>query len=330
MDSISRNTELDSPLSFKRPHRRLSTYSEWRLGSLAFALIAEAVVLSLFRDNLKLAWALTVLLATGLAAPALVLAVLSARQFGRREASRQAWLLVAPQGLADCALFLAYSGLLTLAPGTSSAAIQRAAMWVLAAVTLNLVARAVLAFVFWKGMQIYRGIGLRVQLHARDYAAIAVLIILLAGSVVFEKDLMRVRLAAVAAAAPDMLGWFHAAEYGWLIALGFCSVFGVMVWRLQSEMGGGLVAKAWRGVLLYAATMLLQFCYKAFSAFLIAHGLLTNPGIISAQTLVGVWGLLLSEYMLLLGTSYQYEACAGAVEFNLEDLKAIDSAQPGG
>ncbi|HEY6332265.1 MAG TPA: hypothetical protein VI756_23265 [Blastocatellia bacterium] len=327
MNSISRQLDLPSPVSFKRSNQSLSTYTAWRLGSVLFLLIAEGAVLGIFRSEVRTAWNLTVLLASMLAIPAYVLAVYSAKQFGRGEPSRRAWLLIGPQGIADCALFVAYAGLLTLNAGSPSATVHAAASLVLTAVLINLAARGVLAYVFWKGTQLYRGIGMKVRLYRRDYATIVVLVALLAGSVAFEKDLMKVRLAAVAAKAPEMLQWFHWAEYGWLVALGFCAIFGVVVWRLQSEMGGGLVAKAWRGVLLYAAVMLIQFCFKGVAASLIAHEVVRNPTVIAALTLVGVWGLLLSEFMLLLGTSYQYEACNGKVEFNAKELEEL-AAEP--
>jgi hypothetical protein len=326
MNSMSRQLDLTSPVSLSRK-KSLSTYTVWRLGTLVFTLFAESAVLGIFRTEVRTAWNLTVLLAFTLALPALFMALASARRFGSGETSRRAWMLIAPQGVADCALFMAYAGLLTLNASSPSPTVHTAASFVLAAVLINLAARGMLAYVFWKGTQLYRGIGMKVKLYSRDYATIIILVGLLAGSVAFEKDLMKVRLVAVAAKAPELLQWFHWAEYGWLVALGFCSIFGVVVWRLQSEMGGGLVAKAWRGVLLYAAVMLLQFCFKGVAASLIAHEVVKNPTVIAALTLLGVWGLLISEFMLLLGTSYQYEACSGKIEFNAEELDKL-AAEP--
>lgn len=70
---------------------------------------------------------------------------------------------------------------------------------------------------------------------------------------------MRAQLGAVVRKAPQMIRWFTLIEYPRLLVLGVCSVFGVLVWRYATAMGGGLVGKAWRAVLLYAAFYLLRF-----------------------------------------------------------------------
>jgi hypothetical protein len=44
---------------------------------------------------------------------------------------------------------------------------------------------------------------------------------------------------------------------------------------------------------------------------------------------IGLWALILSEYMLFLGASYQYEACSSRIAVSPEDLD-LEAAEAGG
>ena len=82
------------------------------------------------------------------------------------------------------------------------------------------------------------------------------------------------------------------------------------------------MAKAWRSVLLYAAIYLLRFAYTGVISRLVTTGPV-GPALRTAYVL-GLWALILSEFMLFLGASYQYEACSSHIEVP-ENLDVIAS-----
>jgi hypothetical protein len=98
-----------------------------------------------------------------------------------------------------------------------------------------------------------------------------------------------------------------------LVALIPFSVVGVMLWRYSTQMGGGLVAKAWRCILLYGVLWLTRM---TFAGVLNSAGGATTGRPLGGWLTATIWLLLLlaSEYMIFLGASYQYEVSTSAVE----------------
>jgi len=204
-------------------------------------------------------------------------------------------------------------GLSASQPGAvDSSTVARSGAVVLAGTALSMLSRFMLAYVLWTTAGAYRKAGLKFHFHGRDYVVVAVLVLLAVISLVYSSAAMRVQLPRVVAQAPQLMVWFDATELARLFALSCCSIFGVVVWRYGTEMGGGLIAKAWRSVLLYAAIYLLRFAYTGVISHLVTTGP-PSPGLRAAYVF-GLWGLILSEYMLFLGASYQYEACRSSIE----------------
>ena len=263
-----------------------------------------------------------------LAVPAAVMAVRNARSFGTGNPSRRAWLMIAPLGLVDCALFLSYLfGAVALGAQGDSApvsAVERAGSIILGASAVSLVSRIMLAYVLWMAISIYRQSGLELKLQTRDYFSLIVLLGLLALSVMWSAGAMRLQLGALVTRAPGLLREFDYVEYPRLLVLAVCSVLGVVVWRYANQMGGGLVSKAWRSILLFAAVYLLRFVFTGSIAQLMANGAI-GAASTTAWRLValGSWMLIVSEYMLFLGVSYQYEACTSDVNIRADELEAF-------
>jgi hypothetical protein len=200
-------------------------------------------------------------------------------------------------------------GLSAAQPGPVDAAtVERSGIVVLAGTTLSMLSRFTLAYVLWKTGVTYRKNGLKFHFRLRDYVVVAVLVLLATVALVYSSATMRVQLPRVVAQAPYLMAWFDVIESARLVALACCSVFGVVVWRYATEMGGGLVAKAWRSVLLYAAIYLLRFAYTGVISHLVTNG--TPSAELRTAYVLGLWALIISEYMLFLGASYQYEACS--------------------
>jgi len=214
-------------------------------------------------------------------------------------------------------------GLSAAQPGPVAAGtVARAGTVVLGGTVLSMLSRFLLAYVLWTTAAAYKKSGLKFHFRRRDYFVIAVLVLLAVTSLIYSNAAMRVQLPRVVAQAPQLMVWFDITELARLFALGCCSVFGVVVWRYATEMGGGLVAKAWRSVLLYAAIYLLRFAYTGVISRLVTTGPV-GPALRTAYVL-GLWALILSEFMLFLGASYQYEACSSHIEVP-ENLDVIAS-----
>jgi hypothetical protein len=318
MESIEQAREL--ALSSSKGH---SKYVMLRWTALGGIIAVEVIFGWLVAAGFGLGWAARVLVSAVLAAAAMAMAFGSARSFGRGQVARRSWLIIGCLGVVDTALFATYlqPGLSAAQPGPVAAeTVARSGSIVLAGTLLSMLSRFLLAYVLWTTARLYRNSGLKFHFYRRDYALAALLILLGLISLVYSNDAMHVQLPRVVAQAPQLMMWFDLTELARLFALGCCSIFGVVVWRYATEMGGGLVAKAWRSVLLYAAIYLLRFAYTG----VISHVATTGPttrGLRSAYV-IGLWALIFSEYMLFLGASYQYEACHSHIEVPDLDLLA--------
>jgi hypothetical protein len=309
MESIEQARQL--PLSSSNDSR----YVILRWSALGVIIPVEITFGWFVPAGFGLGWAARVLVSGALAIAAMAMSFKSARSFGRGQAARRSWLIIGCLGVVDTALFATY-----LQPGLSAAqqgpvaaeTVARSGSIVLAAMFLSMLSRFLLACVLWTTVSVYRKTGLKFHFYRRDYALAALLILIALISLAYSKDAMHVQLPRVVAQAPQLMRWFDLTELARLIALGCCSVFGVVVWRYATEMGGGLVAKAWRSVLLYAAIYLLRFSYTGVISHLVTTGPVTSW--LRIAYVLGLWALIFSEYMLFLGASYQYEACSSHIE----------------
>jgi len=101
-----------------------------------------------------------------------------------------------------------------------------------------------------------------------------------------------------------------------VIALAPCSVLGVIIWRYTTEMGGGLVAKAWRSNLLYGAAWLAYIAFNAIVARYLPEGH-SAPFSLPYLLFHGTdWTLKGSEFLIFLGATYQYEACKSTLDYS--------------
>jgi hypothetical protein len=317
VESIDKATQLPLASSAR------SKYAIWRWAGLILIVAVEIIFGFLVTPAFRMSWGIRVSVCAGLAVAAMAMAFLSARSFGRDQTARRSWFIIGCLGVVDTALFATY-----LMPGLSAAqagpvdaaTVERSGIVVLIGTALSMLARFLLAYVLWKTAATYRKTGLKFHFHRRDYIAVLLLLLIATISVVYSNATMRVQLPRVVAQAPNLMPWFDVVEIARLVALACCSVFGVVVWRYATEMGGGLVAKAWRSVLLYAAIYLLRFAYTGVISHLVTSG--TPSAELRTAYVLGLWALIISQYMLFLGASYQYEACSSSIDVpqDLEDL----------
>jgi hypothetical protein len=254
----------------------------------------------------------------GISVAAALLAYQSSRSFGSGQTARRAWLIIALMPLSDAIAYVAYT-----APAYESGH-HLNKEFVIAATALLSLSRILAAGAFWSMFRVYRKAGLTVRLRVREYLAMGIIMLIEAISLYFSQT------GALAAGGPDLARLVLVTAVPMVIALVPCSVFGVMIWRYTTQMGGGLVARAWRNTLLYGMGWL---SYTAFHA-VVAYYLQLSPDkiAVSAATnfllFTGVDFLLKGgEYLMFLGASFQYEACTGTPDFS-EELRAFASEAP--
>jgi len=327
--------EISSTSGIQAP-RKTPNYKTWRAAGIGAAglTLAFCVFRYLTIRNGRITFNLCVIVCSLLAISAMVIALSNAKHFGRGNVLRTAWLLIAPMGIVDCLLLACYT-----LPGVSAGGVRperetavRLAGLILAGTTLSGIARLVLAYVLWKMIGVYRGIAFKLRLHTSDYVMIVVLIAIATISVLYASNGISNNLRGLAPVVPDMMGWFPVVDWFRLLALSCCAVLGVIAWRYATDSGGGLVAKAWRSVLMYAALYLGYLAYSGLTAhFVIRPNLQAQPTSFSRFLgliflLVMFIGLVGSELMLFLGTTYQNEASNSAVELDAETLNALAAA----
>jgi len=279
--------------------RFTSQWSLRRWGLLAALVLCEILVASVLRSQRAATDLLLVVEFVGVAAVAGALAYASARSFDAGQTARRAWLFIALMPLGDALTLMSY-----IIPNLLGKSESKGPL-VAAATTVISLSRILVAVAFFMMIRVYRKSGLSLKLQVRDYAAMIVL-----GA-----------MGVGAALMSNVISWSTGGErlhriaffFGtpMIIALIPCSIFGVILWRYAACMGGGLVAKAWRNVLLYGVVWV---------TYLLTTGLTTYiPRPIPSEYFfvfyVIRWLLIGSQYFIFLGASYQYEACNSALEF---------------
>jgi hypothetical protein len=244
---------------------------------------------------------------------AALLAYQSSRSFGAGQTARSAWIIIALMPLSDALAYVAYT-----APAYTSSH-HRDKTLILAATVMLSLSRIFAAAAFWSMFRVYRKTGLTLDLRSREYLAMGVIVAIEVIALYFSQT------GALASGGPELARLVLITAVPMVVALVPCSVFGVMIWRYTTQMGGGLVAKAWRNTLLYGMGWL---SYTAFHA-VIAYYLNLSPNkiAVSAATNFALYtgvDLLLKggEYLMFLGASFQYEACTGTPDFS-EELRGF-------
>jgi hypothetical protein len=228
----------------------------------------------------------------------------NSRSFSAGQTARYTWMLIAAMPLADAAAYTAYTMPAYLGASARSGAL------ILTATALLSISRIVAAVAFFSMVRVYRNSGLPHRLELRDYLVMGMVLFMEAAALAFSGS------GAQQSGGPQLAKLILITALPLVIALVPCSVLGVIIWRYTAEMGGGLVAKAWRSILLYGVAWLSYLMFNAMAAryFPVSRGeaFSTLRLLIYALT---TWQLKGSEYLIFLGATYQHEACTGAVEF---------------
>jgi hypothetical protein len=320
------------------PGRAIFSHKTWRAAALIFKLAAVVLAIAAFLSSTftgRVLFDFLVGVCVVLAIAAMMTAISNARHFGRDNVLRLAWFLIAPLGIVDCFLIASYAlpGVGAGGHAPTQAMAERLATLILTGTALSGLSRIVLAYVLWRMIAVYRGIGFKLRLGTADYVAIVLLIGVAIVSVVYASSGMNNQLQSLAPIVPWMMRWFDVADWIRVVALSFCAVLGVMVWRYATDSGGGLVAKAWRSLLLYAAIYLGRLAFTGIFAHFAGNRAATqHPGpigiLLTAGILIITTGALpAAECMLFLGASYQHEACSTSVELDRDQLDAL-AAEP--
>ncbi|HKV39860.1 MAG TPA: hypothetical protein VJX67_11660 [Blastocatellia bacterium] len=248
-------------------------------------------------------------------AAAAVMGYAAASQFSRAQKSRLTWMLISIGAalffVADVGIYLpSASGLM---PGANWALLTA-----VAAITLS---RILLVWALWSMVSVYRNSGLGLKFYKRDYAAIVIFGALNMLTVLFGANSVRFQLSASGA---NLIHWVLIICLPLPFGLILCSALAVIIWRYSQQMGGGLVAKAWRGVLAYMVLLPVRTVLVGLGANLFGRGSHWTWVIGS----VSYFGLALAVWAVYLGASYQYEASTEAVptddEFVVTDARGLD------
>lgn len=242
----------------------------------------------------------------GMCLVAALLAYKTSRTFAPGQTARFVWLVIALMPLSDGLAYLAYT-----APAYMPGRARSVLLIAISTVFLSL-SRIVAVFAFLAMLRVYRRTGLEVDLRAQEYMTMVFIIVVEILSIFF------VRSGARASGGADAAKLVLITAFPLVIALVPCSILGVIIWRYTTQMGGGLVAKAWRNVLLYGLGWLSYLAFHAVLAFHYSGS--NNAGGDSATRFLLFTGvdLLLKggAYLMFLGASFQYEACTGAPDFS--------------
>jgi hypothetical protein len=241
----------------------------------------------------------------GLSAAAM--AYRSALNFSPRQTARRAWMIIAFMPVADVIAFTAHSLPVYFGHGKN-------AVFIGVATTLLSLSRLFAAAAFLSMVRVYRRTGVPLNLRGSDYLAMGCI------TVMEVVGLVLVRSMASTSAGPQLQKLALITGIPLVVALVPCSVFGVMIWRYTAEMGGGLIAKAWRCTLSYGVLWLAYITLLAIVGQYVAASPAGTSSI--PKYLITVvatrWLLKGSEYLIFLGSSYQYEACTSVPDFALQ------------
>jgi len=288
-----------------------ANYNKWRWIVLAIAFIPWVLLASrpLF-GSMRSTGAFVSFLMTliGMVIIALISAVMcykTARQFGRGETARWAWLLISFFSIVDGLMIIT-----TWAPNFLPGRPLTTPLGISSQV-LAIVARGLTACSFLMMIRIYQQSGFRLKLRPFDYCAFVVLMAAEVAMVMVEGNMARISSFG----KPVLEQWLKILLPASNLMLVVCSVLGILIWRYARQMGGGLVAKAWQFVVLYLVFYIIRRLELGFFGGASSLGLVIYFGLGFA-----------CSYLLYLGASFQYEACTRSVESSDEELMAELSA----
>jgi hypothetical protein len=280
------------------------------VGAMLYPLMALTGVRPKAYEAFRLLAELTVF------AAAAVMGHAAATQFSRGERARLTWMLIS---LGAALFFLADVGIYL----PSAAGLWPGANWaLLVAVSAITSSRILLVWALWGMVKVYRDSALGFRLLKRDYATMVIFGLLNLLTVFFGANSIRYQLSG---SGPELIHWVLIICLPLPVGLILCSVLAVMIWRYSQQMGGGLVAKAWRSVLLYLVLLPTRTVLVGLGAYVLARG--SHWAWVIGE--VSYLGLALAVWSLHLGASYQYEACTQAVTSQL-DYSSGESAKPAG
>lgn len=282
--------------SFQRTGRFIRQALLRKAALILTALIFITMLLPLTGGGLRISRTLLIGILTAAGAS---LAFMTAARFDRSEAGWLVWSLIGCAGMADFLMFTIF--LVPVLLGVRDA--MSALVVVVAA--LIMLSRIAVAVALWTTVRVYKRTGLGFHVLSRDYGVMACLIAASGICVALSGSIARSQVSDEALASAIQLVGLPL-----LAALAVSSVLGVIVWRYAKQMGGGLVARAWQSILLYTALWLVRLSFLGVLAFAFNISA-TNRSVIVSRISLAV--LLLAEYVLFCGASYQYEACTGRV-----------------
>src|ERR1700683_2457452 len=291
----------NAPLS-----RRGTAHLTWRWILLALviggAVLYPAMALSGVSPKVYEAFRLLAEL-TVFAASA-VMGSAAASRFGTGERGRLAWTLISIGAalffLADVGIYLPSAA--GLWPGANWTLLGAVASITLSGGLLGLgVSRVLLVWALSAMVAVYRNSGLGFRLLKRDYATMVIFGLLNLLTVFFGANSVRYQLSGSGA---DLIHWVLVICLPLPLGLVLCSILAVMIWRYSRQMGGGLVAKAWRSVMLYLVLLPVRTVLVGVGAYVFARG--SHWAWVIGE--VSYLGLALAGWALNLGASYQYPA----------------------
>jgi hypothetical protein len=171
--------------------------------------------------------------------------------------------------------------------------------------------RVLLACGLWIVIKVYHDSALPLRLRTYDYAAMTVFAALNFLTLVLGANTVRLLLAH---SGPNLTNLVITICLPLPPGLVVCSVFAVIIWRYARQMGGGLVAKAWSGVLLYMVALPVRTVLLGLTPYLLGQG----SGLPWLTGTISFLGLALAGWALYLGASYQYEACTSDLSNEIE------------
>jgi hypothetical protein len=279
----------------------------WRWRLLA-AILATAAVYSIMAiagvdrgltEGFRLAAELVVF------AVAAVIGYAAARQFEQGVKTRLTWVFIS---MGAALFFVADVGLYLSSVSAPSGVASAGLLSAVGAITLS---RVLLACGLWIVVKVYHDSGLPLRLTRYDYGAMVVFGALNLLTVILGASTVRLLLSHAGTNLTDLVIMICLPLPP---GLAVCSVFAVIIWRYARQMGGGLVAKAWSGVLVYMVALPVRTALIGLTPYLLGKesGLLWITGTISFL------GLALAGWALYLGASYQYEACTMEVPSEID------------
>jgi hypothetical protein len=288
-------------------NRPLVVWKVVRPGVGIALLVCELAVRAIPQNQRQAAGYFEIFFFAAMCVAAAVLAYKTSRTFAPGQTGRFVWLIIALMPLSDGIAYVAYTSPDYL-PGHAKSLIFIAGSTVFMSLS-----RIFAVVAFLSMLRVYKRTGLKVELRAPEYMMMVFIILIELISLVFASP------GARASGGPDAAKLVLITAIPLVIALVPCSILGVIIWRYTTQMGGGLVAKAWRNVLLYGLGWL---SYTAFHAVIAYYYALPSNAAKGETTLrflmfTGVDFLLKGgSYLMFLGASFQYEACTGTPDFS--------------